>query len=143
MDGWLRAHIASDTPAHVPYTMGYYIGEDLSVPLGTRPGVHPARQLPLFGAGPTDPNRAFWMNGTNDPQGTGGGPILETVMPPPLTFESGAETMFNAEISLWLYNAGKWRDRRNRLAVVRKSDEPRHGAAGPVQRGCEHGHPLW
>src|SRR6202042_824790 len=27
MDGWLRAHIASDTPARGPYTMGYYDGK--------------------------------------------------------------------------------------------------------------------
>jgi phospholipase C len=105
MDGWLRAHIASDSPAHGPYTMGYYTEEDVPFHWALAQAFSLLDNYHCSVLGPTDPNRAFWMNGTNDPQGTGGGPILETVTPPPLTFESGAETMFNAGLSLWLYSS--------------------------------------
>jgi phospholipase C len=106
MDGWLRAHIASDTPARGPYTMGYYTQEDIPFHWALSQAFTLMDRYHCSVLGPTDPNRAFWMSGTNDPQGIGGGPILETVTPPPLTFESGAETIFNAGYSIWLYNPG-------------------------------------
>ena len=81
MDGWLRAHIASDGPNHGPYTMGYYTQEDIPFHWALAQAFTLCDNYHCSVLGPTDPNRAFWQNGTNDPQGLGGGPILETVTP--------------------------------------------------------------
>ena len=105
MDGWLRAHLASDSPQHGPYTMGYYTGEDIPFHWALAQAFSLLDNYHCSVLGPTDPNRAFWQNGTNDPQGRGGGPILETVTPPPLTFQSGAETLYDAGISFKFYQA--------------------------------------
>ncbi len=106
MDGWLRAHIASDGPAHGPYTMGYYTQEDIPFHWALAQAFTLCDNYHCSVLGPTDPNRAFWQNGTNDPQGLGGGPILETVTPPSLTFESGAETLFKAGYTVKCYLGG-------------------------------------
>jgi len=106
MDGWLRAHIAADSPAVGPYTMGYHTQEDLPFHWALAGAFTLLDSYHCSVLGPTDPNRAVWQNGTNDPQGMGGGPILETVTPPPLTFESGAETLFNAGITFHQYLTG-------------------------------------
>jgi phospholipase C len=106
MDSWLRAHIAADGPAHGPYTMGYHTQEDIPFHWALAQAFTLLDQYHCSVMGPTDPNRAIWQNGTNDPQGMGGGPILETVTPPSLTFQSGAETMFNAGVTLKCYLGG-------------------------------------
>ncbi len=106
MDGWLRAHIASDGPNHGPYTMGYYTQEDIPFHWALAQAFTLCDNYHCSVLGPTDPNRAFWQNGTNDPQGLGGGPILETVTPPSLTFESGAETLFKAGYTVKCYLNG-------------------------------------
>ena len=106
MDGWLRTHIAFDGPTVGPYTMGYHTQEDLPFHWALAEAFTLLDGYHCGALSPTDPNRAIWHNGTNDPQGLGGGPILETVTPPPLTFESGAETMFNAGITFKCYLGG-------------------------------------
>jgi phospholipase C len=55
--------------------------------------------------GPTYPNRAVWMSGTNDPQGTMGGPILETVKPNVLQWTSAAEVLYNAGYTVKTYTS--------------------------------------
>ena len=74
MDGWLRAHIASDSPARGPYTMGYYTEEDVPFHWALAQAFTLLDNYHCSVLGPTDPNRAFWMNGTNDPQGTAAAP---------------------------------------------------------------------
>ena len=70
MDGWLRAHIASDGPTHGPYTMGYYTQEDIPFHWALAQAFTLLDNYHCSVLGPTDPNRAFWQNGTNDPQGS-------------------------------------------------------------------------
>jgi len=106
MDGWLRTHIAFDGPRVGPYTMGYHTQEDIPFHWALAEAFTLLDGYHCSALSPTDPNRAIWQNGTNDPQGLGGGPILETVTPPPLTFESGAETLFNAGITFKCYLGG-------------------------------------
>jgi len=106
MDGWVRTHIASDSPNNGPFTMGYYTQEDIPFHWAVAQAFTLLDNYHCSALAPTDPNRAFWQNGTNDPQGLGGGPILETVTPPPLHFESGAETLFNAGYSVKCYFTG-------------------------------------
>ena len=86
--------------------MGYYTQEDIPFHWALAQAFTLLDNYHCSVLGPTDPNRAFWQNGTNDPQGLGGGPILETVTPPPLTFESGAETIFNAGYTVKCYLGG-------------------------------------
>ena len=107
-DGWLAAHIASDGIANGSFTMGYYEQEDIPFhwALGQAFRLLDNYHCSVFG--PTYPNRVIWENGTNDPQGTGGGPILETSTPNPLTFESGAETMYKAGLSIKYYYNTPW-----------------------------------
>ncbi|MBO0701318.1 MAG: phospholipase [Candidatus Dormibacteraeota bacterium] len=111
MDGWVRTHIAFDGTQNGQYTMGYHTQEDLPFHWALAEAFTLCDGYYCAALSPTNPNRAIWQNGTNDPQGVGGGPILETVTPPPLTFESGAETMFNAGISLKCYfgGGGTWK----------------------------------
>ena len=110
MDGWLRAHIAADSSAVGPYTMGYHTREDIPFHWGLAQAFTLLDNYHCSVLGPTNPNRAIWQNGTNDPQGAGGGPILDPVTPPPLTFESGAETLFKAGITFHQYLTGGDRD---------------------------------
>ena len=106
MDGWVRTHIAFDGNTVGPYTMGYYTQQDLPFHWALAEAFTLCDAYHCASLAPSWPNHAIWQNGTNDPQGLGGGPILETVTPPPLTFESGVETMYKAGISTHCYNAG-------------------------------------
>jgi phospholipase C len=106
MDGWLRAHIAYDGPAKGPYTMGYLTRDDVPFHWALAGAFTLLDGYHCSVLGPTDPNRLVWQSGTVDPQGLGGGPVLETQKPPPLTFESGAETLFKAGITFKCYAPG-------------------------------------
>ncbi|HTU72567.1 MAG TPA: alkaline phosphatase family protein [Trebonia sp.] len=107
MDGWLSTHLASDGDINGSFTMGYYEKEDIPFHWALAQSFTLLDNYHCSVLGPTYPNRAIWESGTNDPQGTSGGPILETVAPDPLTFTSGAETMHAAGISLkYYYNTG-------------------------------------
>jgi len=107
MDGWLQTHLASDGAINGSFTMGYYKQEDIPFHWALAQSFTLLDNYHCSVLGPTYPNRAFWEAGTNDPQGKNGGPILETTTPNPLTFESGAETMYKAGISFkYYYNTG-------------------------------------
>jgi phospholipase C len=108
MDGWLLAHVASDGDVNGSFTMGYYTREDIPFHWALAQSFTLADNYHCSVLGPTDPNRAFWEHGGNDPQGTHGGPILETSTPNPLTYESGPETMNKAGISYKFYTNKGW-----------------------------------
>ncbi len=50
----------------------------------------------------------MWSCGSIDQEGLAGGPILDNTFGPPLTFESGAETLFNAGITFKVYRETDW-----------------------------------
>ena len=106
MDGWVRTHLAYDGPRVGQYTMGYYTNEDLPFHWALAEAFTLADGYHCACLGPSGPNHMIWQNGTNDPEGLGGGPILETGTPPPLTFETGLETMYNAGLSVHCYDGG-------------------------------------
>ncbi|HEX3814991.1 MAG TPA: alkaline phosphatase family protein [Mycobacteriales bacterium] len=114
MDGWLAAHMAQNGPVTGQYTMGYYTRDDLPFHWALADNFTLGDQYHCAVLGPTSPNRIFWQNGTNDPQGLGGGPILDTATIPVQTYESGAATLFKAGISFKWYgvspgdNEGTW-----------------------------------
>jgi phospholipase C len=114
MDGFLLTHIASDGETNGSFTMGYYTEEDLPFHWALAKAFTLADNYHCSVMGPTDPNRLFWETGGNDPQGKAGGPVLETGGVEDLTYETGAETLYNAGISykFYTYN-GAYNSRAN------------------------------
>ncbi len=105
MDGWLHTHIASDGALKGSYTMGYMTQEDIPFHWALAEKFTLLDNYHCSVMGPTYPNRAIWMSGTNDPQGTLGGPILETVKPNTLRWESAAEVLYNAGYTVKTYTS--------------------------------------
>jgi phospholipase C len=108
MDGWLLAHVAADGDSNGPFTMGYYEEQDIPFHWALARSFTLADNYHCSVMGPTDPNRLHWEHGWNDPQGTAGGPVLETGGVKDLTFQTGYETMFNAGIKFKWYHAAGW-----------------------------------
>ena len=79
MDNWVRAHLADD-PTNGPLTMGYDIREDLPFYYALADAFTVCDHYHCSVIGPTDPNRLYVMTGTLDPDGTGGGPHLTTLL---------------------------------------------------------------
>src|SRR5580658_3306074 len=77
MDGWLRAHIASDSDTAGPYTMGYYEQADLPFQYALANAFTICDNYFCSVLGPTHPNRYMWMTGTVDPTGANHGPALD------------------------------------------------------------------
>jgi phospholipase C len=102
-DRWLYTHLASDSDANGSFTMGHYEEADIPFHWALAKAFTLADNYHCAVLGPTDPNRLVWMNGNNDPQGLYGGPCLETSTPNPLTFISGAETLWNAGYTVKSY----------------------------------------
>ncbi|HET6151454.1 MAG TPA: alkaline phosphatase family protein [Marmoricola sp.] len=105
MDGWLHTHIASDGDAKGSFTMGYMKQQDIPFHWALAEKFTLMDNYHCSVMGPTYPNRAVWMSGTNDPQGTMGGPILETVKPNVLQWQSAAEVLYNAGYTVKTYTS--------------------------------------
>ena len=71
MDGWLSTHVAADGAAKGSFTMGYMEQEDIPFHWALAEKFTLLDNYHCSVMGPTYPNRAVWMSGTNDPQGTG------------------------------------------------------------------------
>jgi phospholipase C len=106
MDSWLFTHLASDGDVNGSFTMGYYTKEDIPFHWALAESFTLLDNYHCSVMGPTDPNRLIWMTGSNDPQGQGGGPCLETVAPNPLTFPTSAEILYDAGYSVKTYFSG-------------------------------------
>ncbi|MBZ5737952.1 phospholipase C [Nocardioides mangrovi] len=105
MDGWLSTHVASDGAAKGSYTMGYMTQDDIPFHWALAENFTLLDNYHCSVMGPTYPNRAIWMSGTNDPQGQQGGPILETVAPNTLTWKSAAEVLWDAGYTVKTYTS--------------------------------------
>jgi phospholipase C len=103
MDGWLLTHIAADGDTNGSFTMGHYTQEDIPFHWALARAFTLCDNYHCSVLGPTDANRLFWETGTIDPQGLAGGPVLEAPGVTDLTYETGAETMYNAGISFKFY----------------------------------------
>ncbi|HMD51890.1 MAG TPA: alkaline phosphatase family protein [Solirubrobacteraceae bacterium] len=79
MDGFVRTHIAVDGLEAGPATMGYYEQGDLPFYYALAEAFTICDGYHCSVLGPTDPNRLFSMSGTIDPDGTNGGPLIETL----------------------------------------------------------------
>lgn len=78
MNQWIKSHVATDGLANGPATMGYYTREDIPVHFDLADAFTICDHYFCSVQGPTDPNRLYWISGTIDPDGTHGGPLLET-----------------------------------------------------------------
>lgn len=105
MDGWLHTHVASDGALKGSYTMGFMAQEDIPFHWALAENFTLLDNYHCSVMGPTYPNRAVWMSGTNDPQGTMGGPILETSKPNALQWESAAEVLYDAGYTVKTYTS--------------------------------------
>jgi phospholipase C len=81
MDLWLPAHRKADG-ANGPYCMGYYTRSDIPFQFALAESFTLCDQYFCSVMGPTWPNRMYWMTGTIDPDGLGGGPITHNAAPP-------------------------------------------------------------
>ncbi|MCA1224292.1 phospholipase C [Streptomyces sp. 8L] len=105
MDGWLTTHLASDGGGRGSYTMGYLKKNDIPFHWALAESFTLLDNYHCSVLGPTFPNRAVWMSGTNDPQGKQGGPILETVQPNTLLWKSAPEVLFDAGYTVKTYTS--------------------------------------
>ncbi len=105
MDGWLHTHVAADGALKGSYTMGYMKQQDIPFHWALAEKFTLLDNYHCSVMGPTYPNRAVWMSGTNDPQGTKGGPILETVKPNALQWRSAAEVLYDAGYTVKTYTS--------------------------------------
>ena len=81
MDQWLPAHRAADG-VNGPYTMGYFKREDIPFHYALAEAFTICDAYHSSVIGPTWPNRFYFLTGMIDPEATGGGPVIENIMPP-------------------------------------------------------------
>jgi phospholipase C len=105
MDGFVRTHTASDGVAFGTYTMGYYTEADIPFHWALAQNFTLLDNYHCSVMSMTYPNRLYWQCGMLDPQGQYGGPVLETVTPNPLTWETSAEALYGAGYSVKVYSA--------------------------------------
>jgi len=79
MDGFVKAHLEVDGEAAGPATMGYYERADIPFYHALADAFTICDNYYCSVLGPTYPNRLYSMSGTIDPEGLGGGPLIETV----------------------------------------------------------------
>jgi phospholipase C len=79
MDRFLVEHLHANGADAGPLTMGYYTREDIPFYWALADAFTLCDRYHCSVLGPTDPNRLYSMSGTLDPDGTAGGPLLETL----------------------------------------------------------------
>jgi phospholipase C len=103
MDNWVPAHRKADGE-NGPYCMGYYTRADIPFQFALAESFTLCDEYFCSVLGPTWPNRMYWMTGTIDPDGLGGGPITQNSAPPGgYTWTTYAERLEAAGISWKLY----------------------------------------
>jgi phospholipase C len=76
-------HRAADGQAHGPFTMGFYTREDLPYHYALADAFTVCDNYHWSVFGPTHPNRVMAISGTMDPDGKGGGPVVDNTVPAP------------------------------------------------------------
>jgi len=109
MDSFITSHLATDGATNGPVTMGYYTREDLAFYYALADAFTVCDGYHCSVLGPTDPNRLMLMSGSIDPEGTHGGPVVETFSNRlgeygRLTWETMPERLLEAGVSWKVYN---------------------------------------
>ncbi len=104
MNNWLPAHRAADHHNHAPYVMGYFKREDIPFHFALAEAFTICDSYHSSVMGPTWPNRMYWMTGTIDPDGRGGGPVIVNKVPPGgFRWTTYAERLEKAGVSWKVY----------------------------------------
>lgn len=115
MDGWLAAHCKADG-ASGPYCMGYYERPDVPFHYALADTFTLCDAYFCSVLGPTYPNRMYWMTGTLDPTGKGGGPMTSSMVPRDgFTWTTYPERLEMAGVPWQVYREGD----RMKLDVLR------------------------
>lgn len=77
-DRHMPVHIEHEGPLNGPAAMGYYTRADIPVHYALADAFTVCDAYHCSVLGPTDPNRLYWISATLDPDGLGGGPLVET-----------------------------------------------------------------
>ncbi|MGH9654910.1 MAG: alkaline phosphatase family protein, partial [Bryobacteraceae bacterium] len=103
MNGWLAAHRKADG-VNGPYVMGYYNRKDIPFQFALAEAFTICDSYHCSIMGPTHPNRMYWMTGTIDPEGLGGGPLIDNHRAKDgFTWTTYAENLEQAGISWRVY----------------------------------------
>ena len=78
MDHFVSTHLSVDGPSAGPATMGYYDRSDIPYYHALADAFTICDRYHCSVLGPTDPNRLYTMSATIDPDGTQGGPLIQT-----------------------------------------------------------------
>ncbi len=78
MDRFVSTHLSVDGAAAGPATMGYYQRADIPYYYALADAFTICDRYHCSVLGPTDPNRLYSMSATIDPNGTNGGPLIQT-----------------------------------------------------------------
>jgi phospholipase C len=104
MDNWLAAHRKADGSSKGPFTMGYYKRADIPFHFALAESFTICDAYYCSLMGPTFPNRMYWMTGTIDPAGDGGGPIIANKpIPGGFRWTTYAERLEEAGVSWKVY----------------------------------------
>jgi phospholipase C len=117
MDKFVAAHLAADGAENGLATMGYYARADLPFYYALADAFTVCDGYFSSVIGPTDPNRLMSMSASIDPDGTAGGPVVETfgnrlAEYGKLSWETMPERLLAAGVSWKVYN-----DRLGELAL--------------------------
>jgi phospholipase C len=109
MDSFVTTHTSErfEGPFYGPLTMGYYTREDLPFHYALADAFTICDNNHCSVLGPTDPNRLFYMSGTNDPDGQAGGPVIETAGGPAMwtaSWPTMPEALERGGVSWKMYN---------------------------------------
>ena len=109
MDSFITSHLSTDGATNGPVTMGYYTRADLPFYYALADAFTVCDGYHCSVLGPTDPNRIMLMSGTIDPEGSAGGPVVETFSDRPaeygkLSWETMPERLLQAGVSWKVYN---------------------------------------
>ena len=109
MDSFISAHLAADGATNGPVTMGYYTRQDLAFYYSLADAFTVCDGYFCSVLGPTDPNRLMLMSASIDPEGTNGGPVVETFSNRlaeygKLSWETMPERLLAAGVSWKVYN---------------------------------------
>jgi phospholipase C len=109
MDAFMTAHLSSDGATNGPVTMGYYTSADLAFYYALANAFTVCDGYFCSVLGPTDPNRLMGMSAWIDPDGTNGGPVVETFSDRiaeygALSWETMPEALLKAGVSWKVYN---------------------------------------
>jgi phospholipase C len=109
LDSFISAHLSADGTENAPLTMGYYSSKELAFYFALADAFTVCDGYHCSVLGPTDPNRLMAMSAWIDPNGTAGGPVVETFTDRiaeygALSWETMPQRLLAAGVSWKVYN---------------------------------------